>query len=297
MKNSHQHLRKNNFNMTTINALTIDVEDYFHVSAFNQYIKKEDWGKYPLRADRNTYYVLDLLDEINIKGTFFLLGWLAEKMPELVKEIRHRGHEVACHGYGHDLIYTMNPSDFKNDIVRAKTFLEDVIGEKILGYRAPSFSITRASLWALDKLIESGFLYDSSIFPIYHDLYGMPDVKPFPHEIKRESGKIIEFPLSTMEVKIFNGKSIAIPISGGGYLRLLPLWLIKRGFNRVNIFVRQPAVLYFHPWELDPAQPRIKCGIKSRFRHYYNLKGTEDKLKDLFESFRFAPMRTVLGIE
>ena len=283
--------------MTNLNALTIDVEDYFHVAAFRMNITKDEWAKYQTRADRNTFHVLDLLDEKKVKGTFFVLGWLAEKMPAIVREIRNRGHEVASHGYGHDLIYTMKPAEFRNDIVRAKTLLEDIIGERILGYRAPSFSITRASLWALDQLIEAGFLYDSSIFPIYHDLYGMPEVDPFPHKIRREGGEIMEFPASTMKVKIFKGKSVAIPISGGGYLRLLPLWVIKRGLRRVNLIDKQPAVIYFHPWELDPAQPKIKCGIKSRFRHYYNLKGTEGKLKNLLESFRFAPMKTVLGFD
>jgi polysaccharide deacetylase family protein (PEP-CTERM system associated) len=191
----------------------------------------------------------------------------------------------------------MDPARFRDDIGRAKPLLEDVIGERILGYRAPSFSIIRETLWALDVLIEAGFLYDSSIYPIYHDLYGMRDVNPFPHEIVRVGGKILEFPLSTMRMEILKWKTIAVPISGGGYLRLFPIWVVKRGITRLHNAERQPAVLYFHPWELDPEQPRIPSTLKSRFRHYYNLGGTRGKINDLLETFRFAPMRTVLGIE
>ena len=278
-----------------INALTIDLEDYFHVSAFNQQVRKEDWDGYPLRVEQNTHHILDLLDEIRVKGTFFILGWVAERKTVLVREIQARGHEVACHGYGHDLIYRIGRSNFKRDIEMARKILEDICGEKIQGYRAPSFSITKDSLWALDALIEEGFAYDSSMYPIHHDLYGLPGMCPFPHEIHREGGAIKEFPLSTLRLDVFN-KSIPIPIAGGGYLRFFPLWVIVKGIRKLNMKEGQPSVLYFHPWELDPDQPRIRCNWKSKFRHYYNIAGMEEKVKYLLESFRYAPMRTVLGI-
>ena len=277
------------------NALTVDVEDYFHVTAFEKNIKREDWAFHVLRVEKNTSRILDLFAEHHVQGTFFILGWVAERLPNLVKEVRDRGHEVACHGYGHERIYNIGPDNFREDIRKSKQLLEEICGSKIYGYRAPSFSITERSVWALDILIEEGFLYDSSIFPIYHDIYGMRGVDRFPHEIQRSAGVIKEFPMSTFAVGS-RKKNYKIPVSGGGYLRLFPLWFIKHAINSINTRDRQPAVLYFHPWEIDPDQPRVKANLKSRFRHYHSLRKTYGKIGDLLSTFSFAPMGKVLGV-
>ena len=278
-----------------LNALTIDVEDYFHVTAFERYIRSEDWDSYSLRVVDNTERILDILDGFSVKATFFILGWVAERRPLLVKEIERRGHEIACHGYGHKLVYNIGPEGFRNDIRRSKKLLEDICGAQINGYRAPSYSITKDSLWAFDILVEEGILYDSSIFPIVHDIYGVPHAKRFPHEIISKSGSLKEFPMSTIEIKLAKNK-ICIPIAGGGYLRLFPAWFIKKAIESINKSEGQPAVLYFHPWEIDHAQPRIKAGFKSTFRHYLNIKKTAGRLINLLSSFEFAPMGEVLGI-
>jgi len=278
-----------------LNALTIDVEDYFQVNAFAGIIRQDQWDAYPLRVDANTRRILDVLDSFSIKATFFILGWVAERLPELTKEIHRRGHEIACHGYGHELIYTIGHERFRSDIRRSKILLEDQCGVRVNGYRAPSYSITKRSLWALDILVEEGFTYDSSIFPVMHDTYGIPDAQRFPHILKTEAGPLVEFPLTTLPLH-FGSKEVRLPIAGGGYLRLFPVELIKRGIQRINKREEQPAVLYFHPWEIDPDQPRIKeAGMKSRFRHYLNLSRTEAKLQQLFSSLRFAPMKEVLS--
>lgn len=281
--------------MHMLNALTVDVEDYFHVTAFEKSIRRENWDTHVLRVEKNTFRILDLFDEHRVHGTFFTLGWVAERLPGLVREIQARGHEVACHGYGHERIYAIGPDSFRKDIGKSKQLLEDICGSRIFGYRAPSFSITERSLWALDILIEAGFSYDSSIFPIYHDVYGMRGVDRYPHEIQRPAGVIKEFPMSTFAVGSRN-KNYKVPISGGGYLRLFPLWFIKRAITSINTSDRQPVVLYFHPWEIDPDQPRIKAGLKSRFRHYHNLRKTYGKIGDLLSTFPFAPMGKVLGV-
>lgn len=277
-----------------INALTIDVEDYFQVNAFAKIIPQDQWDSYPLRVDGNTRRILDILDSFKIKATFFVLGWVAERLPELTKEIHRRGHEVACHGYGHELIYEIGPERFRADIRRSKALLEDQCGERVIGYRAPSYSITGKSLWALDILVEEGFKYDSSIFPVMHDTYGIPDAERFPHILKTGAGELVEFPLTTLPLH-FGSKEVRLPIAGGGYLRLFPASLIKWGIERINNEEKQPAVLYFHPWEIDPDQPRIKAGYKSSFRHYLNLDSTERKLMSLYSKIRFAPMKTVLA--
>jgi polysaccharide deacetylase family protein (PEP-CTERM system associated) len=275
------------------NALTIDVEDYFHVTAFEKYINSEDWDNFPLRVVDNTMKILDLLDTYSTKATFFVLGWVAEKCPSLVREIQKRGHEIACHGYGHKLVYNIGPENFREDIRRSKAILEDICGDCISGYRAPSYSITKDSLWALDILIEEGFTYDSSIFPIVHDLYGIHDAHRFPHVMVRQSGSIKEFPMTTTEIGVSDMR-YRIPVAGGGYLRLFPLCFMKRAIHRINKREGQPVVLYFHPWEIDPEQPRVKAGLKSRFRHYVNLDKTSGKVRELLSSFHFAPMRVVL---
>ena len=278
------------------NALTIDVEDYFQVTAFEGVVDRDDWSVYPSRVENNTRRVMDLLEEHNLKGTFFVLGWVAERFPMLIREISDAGHEVACHGYGHELVYNLGPDDFRKDLRLAKTTIEDITGQAVLGYRAPSYSITEKSLWALDILIEEGFTYDSSIFPIHHDNYGIPGAERYPHDIKRENGTIREFPLTTLNMPL-PGKASAFPIAGGGYLRLLPANIIHWGMRRINQVEKQPAVLFFRPWEIDPEQPRIKARLQSRFRHYVNLDLTEDKLRVLFKGLEFGTMKEVLEIQ
>jgi len=271
------------------NALTIDVEDYFQVNAFSRHIRTDEWDNYPLRVEDNTRRILGMLDEFDIKATFFVLGWIAERVPRLIREIQGKGHEIACHGYGHQLVYHIGPDAFRMDIRRAKRILEDICGIRVLGYRAPSYSITKQSLWAFDILIEEGFSYDSSVFPVYHDTYGIPDAPRFPYMIERNSGCLSEFPLTTYPV-CCGGMEYRLPIAGGGYLRLLPAELIRRAITRINRREQRPAVLYFHPWEIDPHQPRIKAGLKSRFRHYLNLHRTEGKLRHLFSGLKFGTM-------
>ena len=277
-----------------LNALTIDVEDYFHVTAFERHVRRDEWDSYELRVEANTRRILDMLDEFDIRATFFVLGWVAERVPEMVRDIARRGHEIACHGYGHELVYRIGPERFRDDVRKSKALLEDICGEQVFGYRAPSYSITMKSLWALDILIEEGFRYDSSIFPVLHDTYGIPGAHRFPHEIVRPSGVIKEFPLSTLPVQV-GWKEHRLPIAGGGYLRLLPSWVVTRGMRRINTVEREPAVLYFHPWEIDPEQPRIRAGMKSRFRHYLNLHSTEGKLRNLMGALSFSTVQEVLG--
>ena len=276
-----------------MNALTIDVEDYFQVNAFARQISCDQWDSYPLRVERNTHRILDLLDESRVRATFFILGWIAERVPALVREIQKRGHEIACHGYGHQLIYSIGPVKFREDVSKARRILEDICGIPVVGYRAPSYSITAKSLWALDILIEEGFLYDSSIFPVLHDTYGIPDASRFPGTLSCASGTIREFPLSTLPLTLL-GRQYRLPVAGGGYLRLLPARVVAGAFESINLREHQPAVLYFHPWEIDPGQPRIKAGYKSRFRHYLNLEKTEGKLRSLLCRLKFGTMREVL---
>ena len=276
-----------------INALTIDVEDYFQVNAFANHVRQDQWDTYPLRVEDNTRRVLEMLDRFSITATFFILGWVAERLPTLTKEIHRRGHEIACHGYGHELVYEVGPDRFRADIRRSKALLEDQCGECVNGYRAPSYSITKKSFWALNILVEEGFAYDSSIFPIVHDTYGIPDAERFPHTIRTGAGSLVEFPLTTLPLQM-GWKKVHLPIAGGGYLRLLPVHFIQHGISGINKREQQPAVLYFHPWEIDPEQPRIKANIKSRFRHYLNLHRTESKLRHLLGGIKFAPMKEVL---
>jgi polysaccharide deacetylase family protein (PEP-CTERM system associated) len=276
-----------------INALTIDVEDYFQVNAFAQCIDRAAWDSIPCRVVDNTNRCLDLLDQHGLKATFFVLGWIAERNPELVLRIQARGHEIASHGYGHQLVYDIGPDAFREDIRRSKRLLEDITGMPVLGYRAPSYSITGTSLWAFDILVEEGFRYDSSVFPVVHDVYGIPEAQRFPHVIEGASGNLQEFPMSTYEFILFGNKR-RLGIAGGGYLRLLPVRFIEKSMRMINETHNQPAVLYFHPWEIDPEQPKIKASLKSRFRHYTNLHKTEQKLGHLFSKFSFAPMSSAL---
>ena len=272
------------------NALTVDVEDYFQVSAFADNIEQHEWDEHPLRVEDNTYKLLDLFDEYQVKATFFILGWVAERQRDLVLEIARRGHEVACHGYSHQLVYNQTPEVFQQETVRAKSILEDIIQQPVLGYRAASYSITEKSLWALDILAESGFVYDSSIFPVRHDRYGMPDTPEHPYHLKTPAGhSIIEFPLST--AKILNYR---LPVAGGGYFRLYPYWLSKAGLKQINR-QQKPFIFYLHPWEVDPEQPRISASWFSRFRHYNNLDKCEPRLRNLMSDFQFTTTWNVLS--
>lgn len=278
-----------------INALSIDVEDYFQVNAFEQHVQRSEWDTYPLRVEENTRRILDLLDEFSIKATFFVLGWVAERRPGLVREIQRRKHEVACHGYGHELIFKIGPEKFKEDIRKSRMLLEDITGLRIHGYRAPSYSITAKSLWALDILAEEGFVYDSSIFPISHDVYGIPGGKRFIHSITTRSGEIDEFPLSTFSVDVWK-YCYRLPIAGGGYLRLLPAALVGQAIRSINENEKEPVVVYFHPWEIDPQQPKLRAGMKSCFRHYHNLERMELKIRYLLNNFEFSTMRNVFRL-
>jgi polysaccharide deacetylase family protein (PEP-CTERM system associated) len=338
-----------------LNALTIDLEDYFMVSAFEGMVKKEDWDKYESRLERNTDRLLEILNEPirnPARATFFVLGWIAERYPDLIRRIKDQGHEVACHSYDHRLIYNMTLDQFREDIRKSKKILEAIVGEEIIGYRAPSYSITNESLWALEIIADEGYRYDSSIFPIHHDFYGFPKAPRFPfliflngnsnfefsmlnfdpklaehsvlitrnsaHRISlnsdsndlkpqhvstpepsevydpqspvRNPQSIIEFPLSTVRLLGQN-----IPISGGGYFRLFPYPIIKRGFRSINEIERKPFIFYMHPWEIDPDQPRINnLSFKRRFRHYFNLVKTEIKFKKLLEDFQFSTVKDLV---
>jgi polysaccharide deacetylase family protein (PEP-CTERM system associated) len=273
-----------------INAMTVDVEDYYQVSAFAKQVPKEAWERYESRVERNTHRILEIFDQEGIKGTFFVLGWVAERHPELIKEIANQDHEVACHGYSHDLIYQQTPEKFYEETARSKKVLEDLVGDQIKGYRAASYSITKQSLWALDILCELGFVYDSSIFPILHDRYGIPGAQIVPHLYKTEKeNRIIEYPLST--VGVYRKR---FPISGGGYFRLFPYWLSRAGLKRVNKHDKVPFIFYMHPWEIDWEQPRIKSSKLSEFRHYNNIDKFEMRLQKLISDFRFSTVSHVL---
>jgi len=226
-----------------INALSVDVEEYFQVSAFEQVIDRRSWSGLKSRLSDPLHRILDLFDRHGARATFFVLGWIAERHPELIREIHSRGHEIASHGYEHRLIYEHPRHHFEKDLARSRKALEDITGQRILGYRAPSYSITGENMWAFDLLIEQGFVYDSSIFPIHHDRYGIPESPRFPYIVRRDPGRILEFPLST--TRLFGNN---LPVAGGGYLRIFPLALIRWGFRRINRKEGKPAILYFHPW-------------------------------------------------
>ena len=265
------------------NAITIDVEDYFQVSAFAPYIPRSQWDTRECRIERNVGRILELLAEHNVKATFFTLGWIAERYPQMVGRIVGAGHEIASHGYGHERASDLSKEALSQDVQRAKHLLEDLSGLPVIGYRAPSFSIGTANLWAFDVLSRAGYRYSSSIYPIKHDHYGMPDSPRFAYRV---GCGLLEIPVTTLRVMNRN-----LPSSGGGYFRLLPYALSRWMLQRVNREDREPAVFYFHPWELDVNQPRI-AGInaKTRFRHYVNLARTEGRLKSLLQDFRWGRM-------
>ena len=275
-------------NATSItNAITIDVEDYFQVSAFENNIDRADWDSLEHRVVNNVERILALLDEHQVKATFFVLGWVAERYPELVKSIINNGHELASHGYGHQRVTLLTRDEFRDDLVRAKGILEDISGTAIQGYRAPSYSIGKNNIWALDVLAQTGHVYSSSIYPIQHDLYGFPQAPRF--TFKESNTGMIEIPISTL--KIMNR---LFPAGGGGFFRFYPYSITRWAINHVNKLDKQPTIFYFHPWEIDPGQPRQhQASAKSRFRHYLNLSKTESRLHRLMQDFSWSTVDKV----
>lgn len=272
----------------TLNAMTVDVEDYFQVSAFEKIIDRAQWDAMACRVDENTRRILALFRQHDVKATFFTLGWVAERYPQLIKEIVAEGHELACHGQNHVRVTEQTPEQFREDIIRSKTLLEYISGEAVNGYRAASYSINGSNLWALDILEEAGFTYSSSIYPVKHDLYGIPDAPRFNYR-PTEKGELLEVPVTTTQ--LFNKN---FPCGGGGFFRLYPYTLSKWAINRVNRQDGQSAVFYFHPWEIDPDQPK-QSGIdaKTRFRHYLNLDKTAERLDRLLTDFNWGTMQQV----
>ena len=268
------------------NALTVDVEDYFQVSALAPHIARAEWERIPCRVERNVETILSLFAESRARATFFTLGWIAERYPGLVKSIVTQGHELASHGYGHLRIHEQTPEEFTQDIARAKALLEDLSGTEVKGYRAPSFSIGPRTLWAFERIAQAGYRYSSSVYPVRHDLYGMPDAPRFAY---RPRADLLEIPVTTAAVLNRN-----LPAGGGGYFRLLPYAVSRALLRRVNEVDARPGIFYFHPWEIDPAQPRVPgTGIKARFRHYVNLRRTEPRLRRLLRDFRWRRMDEV----
>jgi len=271
------------------NALTVDLEDYFHVSAFAGKVSLEDWDSYPSRVEENTDRLLALLAEHNCLATFFVLGWVAEKKPAVVARVAAAGHEIACHSLLHRRVFDLTPQEFREDTRRAKSVIEDVTGQRVAGYRAPSFSVVKKSLWALEILAEEGFQYDSSVFPVEHPSYGIPDAPRTPYFINTASGRILEFPMPTLTIG-----SMRAPIGGGAYLRLLPYRYTRWAIRHLNERESFPVCVYIHPWELDPQQPRMGGSLSARVRHYFGLHGTEGKLRKLVRDVEFCPLATLI---
>ncbi len=282
-----------------VNAMTVDVEDYFQVSAFDRVVARDRWHEYESRVAANTDRLLGIFAEAGVRATFFVLGWVAERDGAIVKRIAAAGHEVASHGFGHRLVYELTPDAFREDVRRARRVLQDLSGQSVDGYRAPSFSVVERSLWALDVLAEEGYTYDTSIFPIRHDRYGIPDAprhpfrvsvgQPFRAAADDEPG-LLEIPAST--IRLFGQN---LPIAGGGYFRLLPYAWARFGIRRVNVAEGKPVVFYMHPWEIDPGQPRLQASALSRFRHYRNLDQTESRLRRLLSDFSFGSIGAAFG--
>lgn len=273
----------------TVNALTVDVEDYFQVSAMAPHIARDSWDAQPCRVEHNVQRLLALFAQHRAHATFFTLGWIAERYPQLVRDILAGGHELASHGYGHLRASDQSPPDFKQDIQRAKALLEDIGGQPVRGYRAPSFSIGHSNLWAFDVLLEAGYQYSSSVYPVQHDHYGMPDAPRFPYQSRPG---LIEIPITTTRVMGRN-----LPAGGGGYFRLAPYKLSRWALRRVNDIDRRPAIFYMHPWEIDPGQPRVAgADLKTRFRHYVNLARTESRLGHLLRDFKWGRVDEVFDL-
>ena len=284
-----------------VNGLSVDVEDYFQVSAFERVVERDSWGTFESRVVANTNRLLDLFQEKGVRATFFVLGWVAEREPSIVRRIALEGHEIASHGHWHKLVYQQSPSEFRQEVRRSKELLESLALSPVLGFRAPSFSITKASLWALDVLAEEGFVYDASIFPIRHDRYGIPGAPRHAHLVDGQYGPLcgdgsgaaalLEVPASTVRVA-----GLTLPVSGGGYFRLLPYGWTRWGIRRVNRLERRPVVFYVHPWEIDPGQPRLHGPRLSRVRHYRNLEKTEVRLRRLLSEFRFGTIASTIAL-
>ncbi|MBL7005366.1 MAG: DUF3473 domain-containing protein [Gammaproteobacteria bacterium] len=273
--------------MNKINAISIDVEDYFQVSAFEHSIDRNDWDSIQHRIVKNTFNTLDLIENHGVKATFFTLGWVAERYPEIVKRIIEGGHELASHGYGHQRVSDLSPTEFEQDVLKAKAILEDIGGAEIRGYRAPSYSIGEKNIWALDVLAQTGHQYSSSIYPVKHDHYGYPEAPRFIFKDKKTG--LIEIPITT--VKLFNR---LLPAGGGGFFRFYPYFLSKWIIDRVNKADGQSSIFYFHPWEIDPSQPKqVNISSKSKFRHYLNLDKTERRLNKLLTDFDWGRMDDV----
>lgn len=268
-----------------LNVLSIDCEDWFH----GLEIGVANWHKFENRIEKNLLKLSNLLEEVGTKATFFILGYVAEKFPQLVEEIARRGHEIGSHGYSHQFVYRQSPNEFRQEMIKSLEILEKLSGEKILSYRAPFFSITQSSLWALEILGDLGILFDSSIFPVINYRYGIPQAPRFPHWIDtKNASKILEFPISTIRIL---GKNI--PIAGGAYFRIFPYQFIKAGIKSLNK-KNQPVIFYLHPWEIDPEHPKIKLPRRISLTHYYNLSQTEAKFKNLLRDFKFIPLKKVL---
>jgi len=272
-----------------INAMTVDVEDYFQVAAFDSLISPDNWGDYSLRVFANTTKILDIFRKHNVKATFFILGWVAEREPELIRLIAEDGHEIANHGYMHQKAFNQTYEEFLNDITKSKKILEEISGKKVVGYRAPSFSIDKRNEWAFDALLESGHLYSSSTYPVSHDHYGTPEwsTKPF-----KVGGGLLELPQATIDLC---GRRL--PVGGGGYFRLFPLMLSEYFLGKFHEQHDHPYIFYFHPWEIDPEQPRVEgASSKSKFRHYVNLSRMEAKIAKLCKNHKWESIETAFNI-
>ncbi len=269
--------------MSSINIISVDVEDYFHAESLSDVAPRSQWDSYPSRVECNTRRLLELFAKEEVKATFFVLGWVAERFPQLVRDIADAGHEIACHSYWHRLIYSISPQEFREDTRRAKQVIEQAAGQPVYGYRAPTYSIVKQSLWALHVLAEEGFIYDSSIFPVHHDRYGIPDAPRFPFRVKTPSGTLVEYPVTTFRL----WSSHNFPVGGGGYLRILPRWYTRLGLRRAR---REgvPVIAYVHPWEIDPDQPRLRGRLVSRLRHYTNLSHMYQRIIDLLRTQHFT---------
>jgi polysaccharide deacetylase family protein (PEP-CTERM system associated) len=274
----------------SVAAFSVDVEDYFQVEALRSQCPREKWESFEDRVVPNTERLLGLLEQLSVTGTFFILGWTAQRHPDLVRRISAAGHEIASHGFDHELVYNQSPEAFRRDIRRARELLQDLSGQEVIGYRAPSYTIMTRTLWALPILAEAGYRYDSSIFPIARRRYGMPGAARWPHRLRFDGGSIVEFPLPTIRCGVVN-----LPATGGAYLRLLPFWLQKVS-TLTLLRARQPFVLSVHPWELDPGQPRFLVRLRTRWTHYHNLSRTETRLRALLSLGRYQPLAEVLRV-
>jgi len=269
---------------TLVHTMSVDVEDYFQVEAFAGVVFPDSWMQRPSRVVENTRRVLDLFAEHQVKATFFFVGWVADRFPALVRDVVNQGHEIACHSYWHRAVYKLTPEEFRDDTCRAMQVIEQAAGVGVMGYRAPTWSITRHCLWALDILAELGFKYDSSIYPIHHDLYGVPQAPRFAHTLQSPKGyKLQEFPPATVSML-----GMTLPAAGGGYLRIFPSWYTDFAFRQIGRRHREPVGVYFHPWEIDPEQPRIHASLRSRFRHYTSLGKMEHRLRHILGKYRFG---------